>query len=235
MDSGLRCRTGATWSHVARRLPCAVPEQGGAPLGWQRGSTPPASPDAVMGGVAGYDLRASIPSGGRVAARVMGCEKLGRGDLDEAGKGIGEGDGGELAVRVLGDAGNDETANGDFLARAGVDACHADLVGDGAGAFLGDEEVKLDGVLEAEGAAVVAGGMDAWEAEGGGGVGKDDGMAKGAEEGVLDELHVPEELGKMNNAGHVGFVELDKPGCLELEGHGGKRAGVVSHQSLVLG
>jgi len=156
---------------------------------------------------------------------VVVREQMGGGGLDDAGEGIGQRHGGELAVGKLGNAGDHKPSHGDLLAGAGLDSGHADLVGDGPCALFGDEQVELDEVLEAERAAIVAGGVDSWKADGRMSPGHDDGVTDGAQERMLHRLHVTEELGEMDDPGHVGLVELDEAGGLELEGHGGRGLG----------
>lgn len=148
-----------------------------------------------------------------------GEQELGRGDFQLGGEGGRDGDGLHGMGTGFGDAGDDDTADGAFLGGAGFDATNPELIGDGACAYLLDEEVDFDDVLEAERAAEVAGGVDAGESDGGMGLGHDHGEAEGAEEGVLGVLHVAEEVGEMDDAGHVGFVEFDAASSLEIEGH----------------
>src|SRR5262249_26539457 len=98
---------------------------------------------------------------------------------------------------------------------AGVGELEGVADGGAADALGGDAD--LDHVLEADGAEIVATGVDAGESDGVALPLGEDGQATGAEVGVLGGLHEAEEIGEVYDAGHVGFGELDETG--ESEGH----------------
>lgn len=147
-------------------------------------------------------------------------EEFGGGDFELCGEGGRQGHGFHGMGTGFGDAGDHDAADGTFLGGAGFDAADAELVSDGTGTLLLDQEVDLDELLEAERASEVAGSVDAWKADGGMGLGHDDGEAERTQEGVFGVLHVAEEVGEMDDAGHVGFVELNPSRRLEIESHG---------------
>ncbi len=149
-----------------------------------------------------------------------GWARIGGSDFNEGGEGLGDGYGFDGAIGFAGDADDDEATDGDFLGRAGFDAADVDAVGEGARTFFLNDQVEFHDFLEAEWATVIAGGMDAGESEGRLVAWEDDGKAEGSEEGVFDRFHVSEELGEVDDASHVGFVELDAAGGFELERHG---------------
>ena len=95
-------------------------------------------------------------------------------------------------------------------------------IADGAVADFFDEKVHGEKIAEAGGGAVVAGGVDAGPA---GFKPLDEAVefvVETAEEGMLAGLHEAEEVGEMDDARHVGFVELDAT----LDGVGGVGHGV---------
>jgi hypothetical protein len=158
----------------------------------------------------------------RVLLRELGEDFFGDGDGGEGGGGDGAADGGELGV-------------GDGFV---VDE-EVDFVGEGFFADAGEAEVEGDEVFEASGGEEFAGGGDAGPGDVGVGAGvslagaregladatgsvlRVDGEAKGAEEGVLDFFDPAEVVGEVDDAGHVGFGELDEVGGGE-GGHVGR-------------
>lgn len=142
--------------------------------------------------------------------------------IDEGGDFGGDGGGGHGAgFRILSDAGDGEVAAGDFVYGVGVQFPEDEEVDEGAFALFLDEEFDFDHVFEAEGFAEIAIGVDAGPADGA--FAGSDGEAERAEEGVFGGLHVAEEVGVVDDAGHVGFREFDAAGDFEAVGQSALR------------
>lgn len=111
-----------------------------------------------------------------------------------------------------------------------------EAVTDGADADFGNEKSDRQEIAEAGRGAVVAGGMDSWPASFEAFELAVDFVVDAAQESVFAGFHVAEEIREMDEAGHVGFIELDA--TLDFEGgdvHGMKGATVAKKKPRMAG
>src|SRR5687767_15061226 len=94
-----------------------------------------------------------------------------------------------------------------------------DFVSQASFLFLTHEEMHLEFILEPERTPIIARSMDAGQTQRGRRIPQDHGKSERSIKRMLDRLHVTEEIRKMNNAGHVGFVKLDAAVQFEFGDH----------------
>ena len=137
--------------------------------------------------------------------------------------GVANGEGNGLRLEMSRGAINDG-ADGDDLAVG-----HGSLVdgfaklkgiADGTGAKFCDGEEDIDFVFEAEWGEEIASGVDARPTGDESGKLFVIGEVEGAKEGVFGRLHHSVKIGEVNDAGEIGFKELDATGEFKFVSHG---------------
>ena len=105
-------------------------------------------------------------------------------------------------------AGGDGLADGGFYAFAVFGFPKLEGVGYGAVANLRHDKTNVDFILEAEGSLEAAGCLYAWPTYALVAGGEVYGKPEGTKELVLAHFHPTIEIGKVHNAGEIGFGEL---------------------------
>ena len=147
-------------------------------------------------------------AGRRWSLRLVFCFAR-RSFLHLGSKDFRNGDGGHhVRIGIEAYAGGNGLADGGFYAFAVFGFPELKGVGYGAISDLGDDEAHLDFILEAEGALEAAGGLYTGPTYALVAGGKVYGKTEGTQEIVLAHFHPPVEIGKVHDAGEIGFGEL---------------------------